>query len=76
MCASTRAGTLVTLRTSAGSRELQLLALRPYIILAQSHHDRHRSSLTETRIIPIVFVHGLPIPLGLGFVSSLARPGG
>ena len=60
----------------AGAEQLaqELVALQPDVILA------HTVSVTaalrgETRAIPIVFV-SVGDPLGAGFISSLARPGG
>ena len=60
----------------AGAMQLaqELVALQPDVILA------HTVSVTaalrgETRAIPIVFV-SVGDPLGAGFISSLARPGG
>jgi ABC-type uncharacterized transport system substrate-binding protein len=52
----------------------ELVALKPDVILA------HTSAMTaalqrESRAIPIVFVSVVD-PIGLGFIASLARPGG
>ena len=52
----------------------ELVALAPQVIVANSSHAV-AVLLQATRTVPIVFV-GLPDPVGAGFVSSLARPGG
>ena len=50
------------------------MALRPEVILA--HIAQVTAALQrETRVIPIVFVN-VSDPIGAGFVSNLARPGG
>src|SRR6476620_9847279 len=52
----------------------ELVALRPDVILA--HATVSAAALQqETRAIPIVFVN-VSDPIGAGFVTSLARPGG
>ena len=52
----------------------ELVALRPEVMLA--HTGQAASALQgETRVIPIVFVN-VSDPVGAGFVSNLARPGG
>jgi putative ABC transport system substrate-binding protein len=52
----------------------ELVALQPNVILA--HTVTIAAALQrETRTIPIVFV-SVPDPIGLGFIASLARPGG
>jgi putative ABC transport system substrate-binding protein len=52
-----------------------LIALRPEVVLAVGGAPGLRALLQETRTIPIVFT-GVSDPVGLGFVESLARPGG
>ncbi|HMF22145.1 MAG TPA: ABC transporter substrate-binding protein [Pseudolabrys sp.] len=52
----------------------ELLALRPDIILAQNTPPT-ASMLQQTRAVPVIFVV-VADPVGSGFVSSLARPGG
>jgi putative tryptophan/tyrosine transport system substrate-binding protein len=52
----------------------ELVALKPYVILASSTLSL-RAVRKETGTIPIVFV-GVGDPVGQGFVTSLARPGG
>ncbi len=52
----------------------ELVALRPEVILA--HTAQATGALQrETRVIPIVFVN-VSDPIGAGFVTNLARPGG
>ena len=61
------------LETARGSSR-RVIALKPDVILAQS-----TTALIElkeqTSTIPLVFVN-VTDPVGLGFVASLARPGG
>ena len=52
----------------------ELVALRPDVILSQAS-PATAALQRETRTIPIVFV-GVTDPIGSGFVSSLAQPGG
>ena len=52
----------------------QLVALTPDVILAGSAAAMG-PLLEETRVIPIVFVQ-TPDPVGAGYVTSLAHPGG
>jgi len=52
----------------------ELVALRPEVIFAQSK-PAAAVLQRETQTIPIVFVN-VSDPIGSGFVSSLARPGG
>jgi putative ABC transport system substrate-binding protein len=52
----------------------ELVGLAPDIIIA-STTPAVAALREQTRTIPIVFVF-LPDPVGLGFVQSLARPGG
>jgi len=52
----------------------ELVALQPDAIMAQAPINAVVLQ-RETRTIPIVFV-GVPDPVGLGIVQSLARPGG
>jgi len=52
----------------------ELAALAPDVILA-SGSAALESLLLATRTVPIVFV-AVPDPVGVGFVDSLARPGG
>src|SRR5262245_34410924 len=52
----------------------ELVALRPDIILTQNTPPT-ASMLQETRSIPVIFVI-VADPVGSGFASSLARPGG
>lgn len=59
-------------RTTTFAREL--VASRPDVILARSTFVT-ATVLRETRAIPIVFVV-VSDPIGDGFVSSMARPGG
>jgi ABC-type uncharacterized transport system substrate-binding protein len=67
-------------RWSAGDRErahsaaIEIAALKPDIILAQSAAVV-AALLSTTRTTPIVFVH-VADPVVSGFVSNLARPGG
>jgi putative ABC transport system substrate-binding protein len=52
----------------------ELVALQPDVVICQA--SPATSALQrETRTIPIVFV-GVADPIGLGFVASLAQPGG
>src|SRR5262245_13215592 len=60
----------VALRKSAA----ELVALAPHAILATGG-VAVRPLLQASRTVPIVFVN-TPDPVGAGFVSSLARPGG
>ena len=63
-------------RPSALAQELakELVALQPDVILA--HSTPIAAALQrESRTIPIVFV-AVSDPIGVGFVASLARPGG
>ena len=56
------------------SHALELVSLRPDVILVRG--NRGLTAIQNvTRAIPTVFV-GLADPIGLGFVESLARPGG
>ena len=52
----------------------ELVALQPDLILSQSTTTT-AALLEETRVIPIVFAV-VADPIGSGFVTSLARPGG
>jgi len=52
----------------------ELVALQPDLILAQNTVST-ASILQETRSIPIIFANVVD-PIGSGFVTSLARPGG
>jgi putative tryptophan/tyrosine transport system substrate-binding protein len=52
----------------------ELLALQPDIILTQNTPPTG-SMLQQTRTVPVIFVV-VADPVGSGFVSSLARPGG
>jgi putative tryptophan/tyrosine transport system substrate-binding protein len=52
----------------------ELVRLRPDLIVAQSK-AMALATQRETRTIPIVFA-GVVDPIALGFVSSMARPGG
>ena len=52
----------------------ELVALHPDVILAHATRTPPRCS-RRTRAIPIVFVN-VSDPIGAGFVTSLARPGG
>ena len=52
----------------------ELVAAQPDVIFSQSVHVAVALQ-RETRAIPIVFV-GISDPIGSGFVTSLARPGG
>ena len=52
----------------------ELIALRPDVILANSP-PIVAALQRETRTIPIVFI-GISDPIGEGFITSLARPGG
>jgi putative ABC transport system substrate-binding protein len=52
----------------------ELVSLRPDVLLSQAS-PATRALQRETHTIPIVFV-GVADPIGSGFVSSLARPGG
>jgi len=52
----------------------ELVALQPEVIIAQSPAVV-AAVRRETNVIPIVFVD-VPDPISLGFVASLARPGG
>jgi putative ABC transport system substrate-binding protein len=64
------AGNLETARVHAA----ELIALKPDVVLAQS--TTALIALKEqTSTIPLVFVN-VTDPVGLGFVASLARPGG
>ncbi len=52
----------------------ELLALQPDVVLALA--PPFVAALQhESREVPVIFV-GVPDPIGLGFVASLARPGG
>jgi putative ABC transport system substrate-binding protein len=51
-----------------------LVRIKIDIILA-ANNPAVAAALTATKTIPIVMVLGLD-PVGLGFVASLARPGG
>ena len=64
------AGNVDAMRTFAK----ELLDLQPDVILSQSTPVT-AALQHETRTVPIVFV-GVNDPIGAGFVSSLARPGG
>jgi putative ABC transport system substrate-binding protein len=70
----------IDIRWGAGNPDLfrkyatELVALVPDVILAASGATMP-ALLQATRNIPIVFVQ-TPDPVGLGYVSSLARPGG
>ena len=67
-------------RASAGGTEeirkyaAELVALAPDVILAASASTMD-PLLNQTRSIPIVFAQ-VPDPVGSGYVTSLARPGG
>src|SRR5712692_5926737 len=52
----------------------ELVALRPDVLVGNSTPST-AALLRETRTVPIVFV-GVSDPLGSGFVTSIARPGG
>ena len=52
----------------------ELIALQPDVVLALAP-PFVAALQRETREIPVIFV-GVPDPIGLGFVASLARPGG
>ena len=52
----------------------ELLALQPDVVLALAP-PFVAALQRESREVPIIFV-GVPDPIGLGFVASLARPGG
>jgi putative ABC transport system substrate-binding protein len=52
----------------------ELVALRPEVVLAQSTQITARLQ-QETRAIPSVFTN-VSDPIGAGFITSLARPGG
>jgi ABC-type uncharacterized transport system substrate-binding protein len=52
----------------------ELVSLQPDVILSQAS-PATRALQRETRTIPIVFV-GVADPIGSGFVSTLAQPGG
>jgi putative tryptophan/tyrosine transport system substrate-binding protein len=54
---------------------VELAALAPDVILAATGTTTVAPLLQATRIVPIVFVLVID-PVGAGFVSSLARPGG
>jgi putative ABC transport system substrate-binding protein len=61
-------------RTEAEVFAKELVASQPDVIFVQA--TPHAAALQrETRAIPIVFV-GVSDPVGAGFVTSLARPGG
>ena len=60
-------------RMQASAREL--VALQAEVIFTPGGAPVLRALLQETRTIPIVFT-GISDPVGLGFVESLARPGG
>jgi putative tryptophan/tyrosine transport system substrate-binding protein len=53
----------------------ELVALKPDVIFAANGAPVVTALLQETRTIPIVFT-GVSDPVGLGFVASLAKPGG
>jgi ABC-type uncharacterized transport system substrate-binding protein len=61
---------------SAEARPLakELVALQPDLILCMASPPTHALQ-QETHTIPIIFV-GVADPIGSGFVTSLARPGG
>jgi putative tryptophan/tyrosine transport system substrate-binding protein len=61
-------------RDQAGIYAKELVALQPDVILVQSTPVT-AAFQRESRTIPIVFV-GASDPIGSGFVTSLARPGG
>ena len=61
-----------TERTQAFAKEL--VALRPDAIIAFASITA-AALQRESRTLPIVFV-GIPDPIGLGLIASLARPGG
>jgi hypothetical protein len=52
----------------------ELLALRPDLVLARAT-PAVSAILNESRTVPIVFTQ-IADPIGVGFVASLARPGG
>ena len=52
----------------------ELLALQPDVVLALAP-PFVAALQRESREVPVIFV-GVPDPIGLGFVASLARPGG
>jgi putative tryptophan/tyrosine transport system substrate-binding protein len=56
-------------------RAKELVALQPDVILANSTPVT-AALQRETRTIPIVFTGVTADPIGEGFVTSLARPGG
>jgi putative ABC transport system substrate-binding protein len=53
----------------------ELVALKPDVIFAANGAPVVTALLQETRTMPIVFT-GVSDPVGLGFVASLAKPGG
>jgi putative ABC transport system substrate-binding protein len=58
----------------AQGRARELVDLQADVIVAQST-TMTEAAKRESRMIPIVFA-GVPDPIGSGFVSSMARPGG
>jgi putative tryptophan/tyrosine transport system substrate-binding protein len=61
-------------RSRARAYAKELVALRPDVIVA-SPSSVVAAVLHETKTIPVVFV-GVTDPVGLGFITSLAHPGG
>jgi putative tryptophan/tyrosine transport system substrate-binding protein len=59
-------------RAQAVAREL--IALRPDLVVAFATMPT-RALQRESKTVPIVFT-GIPDPIGAGFITSLARPGG
>ena len=53
----------------------ELVRLKVDVIIAGGSNDT-RGAKTATRTIPIVFLESVSDPVALGFVESLARPGG
>jgi putative tryptophan/tyrosine transport system substrate-binding protein len=53
----------------------ELVALKPDVIVVAAVSEALSALQRETRTIPIVFTQ-MADPVGSGFVSSLARPGG
>jgi putative ABC transport system substrate-binding protein len=58
----------------AAGHAKELIAMQPDAVLALAP-PFVAAMQRESRVIPVVFL-GVPDPIGLGFVASLARPGG